>query len=158
MLSKLWIPIVAVSLLMLGVYLGGNAPSYGQDELTVSVSREEALEKALQLAKKDMEWIGVEGINWTKATLVNVKLSMVSHQSVLGHDVYKLEQPYYVWSVEIQYDKHYVRPDGAYWVVGYAVIIRPDTGEILDHGEQGHEYYGPRQRPPAGDTTLGRSV
>ena len=133
MLSKLWIPIVAVSLLMLGVYLGINAPSYGEDELTVSVSGEQAIEKSLQLAKENIERIGVEGINSTKATFV---LDCYPHGTILPFRNTSVVHLYYVWRVEIQYDKYYGRPDGGRWVVGYAVTIRADTAEILYHGER----------------------
>ena len=104
----------------------------------VKVTRNEALEKALEIVRHDMEWIGVTGINWTDI------VGVLENEE----NTWPRSSVYYpCWCVEVRYDRLYVRPDGGRWIIGYVVCIRADTGEILYHHEQG--VYAPVS-PPEG--------
>ena len=103
----------------------------------VKVTLEKAVNKALKVAKPDMQWIGVKGISRIETYFQFYE----DEKGTRGNPgVY-----YPGWCVEISYDKAYVRPDGVYWIDGYYAIIWADTGEVESHGEQG--FYGP---PPEG--------
>jgi hypothetical protein len=121
----------------------------------VKVTREEAVNKALEITSSDMEWIGVTGIKSISATPVLTN----------EEDTWPKPGTYYpAWSVEINYDKHYMTPEGAWAITGYVVCIWANTGEVLYHSEQGvyaplPEEYQPKEEAqsenllPEQDTT-----
>ena len=90
------------------------------DALTMdlNLTMEEAVNQTLELAKPNMEWIGVKGISEIRTLLSN-------------------RTGYPTWHVDIFYDQLYVRPDGGRWIEGYQATIRADTGEALMHQEMG---------------------
>lgn len=88
----------------------------------VNVTREEAVNRALELASSNMKSIGVTGVKSIEATPV------LSNEE----DTWPKPGTYYpCWSVEIYYDKYYGD------IGGYEATIRADTGEVLGHGVQG---------------------
>lgn len=102
--------------------------NYHLGSFEVNVTPEEAVDKALEVAKPNMEWIGVEGISQIK-TYFNFYEDEEGTRGELG--VY-----YPGWCVEIRYDNAYVFPEGNF-IDGYYAIIWADTGEVESHNVGG---------------------
>lgn len=102
--------------------------NYHLGSFEVNVTPEEAVDKALQVAKPNMEWIGVEGISQIK-TYFNFYEDEEGTRGEPG--VY-----YPGWCIEIHYENAYVFPEGNF-IDGYDAIIWADIGEVESHNVRG---------------------